>query len=87
MASTTTLDVQVNLGERITGTAEQTTETEQCSSTSIQLVQLSTPSNIPGVSMVRNTEDSEDHWSCRTDKRIGEMWFHLDTAGSATYTP
>ena len=36
--------------------------------------------------MVRNTGDSEDHWSCRTDKRIREMWLYLNTAGSTTYT-
>ena len=30
-------------------------ETEQCGSTSVQLVQLHTHSNIPDVSMVRNT--------------------------------
>ena len=30
-------------------------ETEQCGSTSVQLVQLPTHSNIPDVSMVRNT--------------------------------
>ena len=57
-ASTTTLDVRVNPVERITGTVEQTIESELCSSTSIQLVQLPTHSNIPGVSMVRNTGDS-----------------------------
>ena len=34
---------------------------ERCGPTSTQLVQLSTPSNIPGVPMVRNTGDSEDH--------------------------
>jgi len=39
----------------------------------IQLVQLLTPSNIPGVSMVRNTGDSEDHWNCRTNNRIRVM--------------
>ena len=61
MASTTSLDVRVDPVDRITGTAEQTTETEQCISTLIQLVQLATPSNIPGVSMVRNTGDSEDN--------------------------
>ena len=86
MASTTTLDVRVNPVERITGVVEQTRESERCGSTSTQLVQLSTPSNTPGVSMVRNTGDSEDHWSCRTDKRIREMWFHLNTASSTTYT-
>ena len=36
-------------------------ETEQCGSTSVQLVQLPTRSNIPGVSMIGNTGDSEDH--------------------------
>jgi len=36
-------------------------ETEQCGSTSVQLVQLPTQSNIPGVSRIRNTGDSEDH--------------------------
>ena len=48
--------------QRITGTVEQTIESEQCSSTSIQLVQLPTHSNIPGVSMVINTGDSEDQY-------------------------
>ena len=48
---------------RNTGTVEQTIETEQGSSTSIQMVQLPTHSNIPGVSMVINTGDSEDHWN------------------------
>ena len=33
------------------------------------------------------TGNSEDHWSFRTDKRIREMWFHLNTASSTTYTP
>ena len=46
---------------RIAGTIEWIIESEQCSSTSIQLVQLPTLSNIPGVSMVRNTVDSEDN--------------------------
>ena len=69
-ASPTTLDIRVNPVERITGTVEQTAESEQCSSTSIQLVQLPTHTNIPGVPMVRNTGDSEDHWNCRTDNRI-----------------
>ena len=36
-------------------------ETEQCGSTSVQLVQLPTLSNISGVSRIRNTGDSEDH--------------------------
>ena len=36
-------------------------ETEQCGSTSVQLVQLPTQSNIPGVSRIRNTGDSENH--------------------------
>ena len=38
---------------RIAGIVEWIIESEQCSSTSIQLVQLPTPSNISGVSMVR----------------------------------
>ena len=46
---------------RIAGTVERTIESDQCSSTSIQLVQLPTPSNIPGVSMVRSTGDLEDN--------------------------
>ena len=62
MASTTTLDVRVNPVGRITETVEQTTDPEQCSSTSVQLVQLPTCSNALGVSMVRNTEDSEDQY-------------------------
>ena len=60
MASTTTLDVRVNPVERITGIVEQTTDPEQCSSTSVQLDQLPTCSNAPGVSMERNTGDSGD---------------------------
>ena len=48
--------------QRITGAVEQTRESERCSSTSIQLVQLPTHSNIPGVSMVINTGDSEDQY-------------------------
>ena len=38
-----------------------TVESEICGSTSTQLVQLPTHSNIPGVSMIWNTGDSEDH--------------------------
>ena len=72
-ASTTTLDVRVDPVEKITGTVEQTRESERCGSSSTQLVQLSTPSNTPGVSMVRNTGDSEDHWNCRTNNRIRVM--------------
>ena len=62
MASTTTLDVRVNPVGRITETVEQTTDPERCSSTSVQLVQLPTCSNAPGVSMERNTGDSEDQY-------------------------
>ena len=62
MASTTTLDVRVDPVERITGTVEQTTESEQCSSTSIQLVQLPTHSMLVMLVMVRNTGDSEDQY-------------------------
>ena len=61
MASATTLDVRVNPVEKIIGDVEQTIETERCGSTSTQLVQLPTYSNIPGVSMVRNSGDSEYH--------------------------
>ena len=61
-ASTTTLDVRVDPVEKITGAVEQTRESERCGSSSTQLVQLSTPSNIPGVSMVRNTGDLEDQY-------------------------
>ena len=35
--------------------------------------------------MIRNTGDSEDHQSYRTDKRIREMQSHLYTAGSTTH--
>ncbi|XP_023324157.1 probable peroxisomal acyl-coenzyme A oxidase 1 [Eurytemora carolleeae] len=51
------LDITVQLrkaltiGTRNAGAVEQTRESERCSSTSIQLVQLPTQSNIPGVSM------------------------------------
>ena len=34
---------------------------------------IPTSSNIPVVSMVRNTGDSEDHWNCRTNNRIRVM--------------
>ena len=50
-----------------------TIKSEICGSTSTQLVQLSTPFNIPGVSMVRNTGDSEDYWNFRIDNRIRSM--------------
>ena len=62
MASTTTLDIRVNPVERTTGTVEQTRESERCSPTTVQLVQLPTCSNTPGVSMVRNTGDPEDQY-------------------------
>ena len=62
MASTTTLDIRVNPVERTTGIVEQTRESERCSSTTIQLVQLPTCSNTPGASMVRNTGDPEDQY-------------------------
>ena len=58
MASTTTLDVRLNPVERITGTVEQTTDPERCSFTSVQLVQLPTCSNTPGVTRERSTGDS-----------------------------
>ena len=58
MASTTTLDVRLNTVERITGTVEKTTDPERCSSTSVQLVQLPTCSNTPGVTRERSTGDS-----------------------------
>ena len=48
--------------QRITRAVEQTRESERCGSTSTQLVQLSTPFDIPGASMVRNTGDSEDQY-------------------------
>ena len=60
-ASTTTLDIRVNPVERIIGDVEQTIETERCGSTSTQLVQLPTHSDVPGVSMVRDIGDSEYH--------------------------
>ena len=71
---------------RIAGTIEWIIESEQCSSPSIQLVQLPKPSNIPGVSMVRNTGDSEDCWNYRMDNKIRAMQFHLYTAGLTPYT-
>ena len=43
---------------KITEDTEQTIEPEQCSSTSVQLVQLPTQPNAPGVSMDRNTGDT-----------------------------
>ena len=68
--------------QRITRAIEQTRESERCGSTSIQLVQLPTHSDIPGVPMVRNTGGSEDCWNYRMDNRIRAMQFHLYTAGS-----
>ena len=47
-ASTTTLDVRVNPVEKINGAVEQTIETERCGSTSTQLFQLPTHSDVPG---------------------------------------
>ena len=47
---------------KITEDGEQTIEPERCSSTSVQWVQLPNQSNAPGVSMDRNTGDSEDQY-------------------------
>ena len=48
--------------QRIAGTVERTIESKQCSSTSIQLVQLPTHSMLVMLVMVRNTGDSEDQY-------------------------
>ena len=53
-------------------------ETEQCGSTSVQLVQLPTHSNIPDVSMVRKTGAVEQ---TRESERCSSY-----TAGSTTHT-
>ena len=55
-------------------------EAEQCGSTSVQLVQLPTHSDTPGVSMMSNTG------AVGQTSRIRDMWFHLSTAGSTTHT-
>ena len=62
-----------NVSDRITRAIKQTRESERCSSTSIQLVQLPTQSNIPGASMVRHTGDSEYRWYYRADNGIRAM--------------
>ena len=49
--------------QKITKAIEQTSESERCSPTSIQLVKLPTQSNILGVSMVINTGNSERAWT------------------------
>ena len=64
--------------QRITGTVEQTIESEQSSSTSIQLVQLPTHSNVPGVSMVINTGDSEDQYRPMTPSEEEIMRIYED---------
>ena len=51
-----TLDIRVDPIERVTGIIEQIMDPEQCSSTSVQLVQLPTHSNAPGVSMIETLE-------------------------------
>ena len=53
-----TLDTRVDPIERVTGIIEQIMDLERCSSTSVQLVQLPTQPNAPGVSMDRNTGDT-----------------------------
>jgi len=53
-------------------------ETEQCGSTSVQLVQLPTHSNIPDVSMVRNTGDSEDQYRPMTPGKEEIMRIYED---------
>ena len=45
-----TLDIRVDPIERVTGIIEQIMDPERCSSTSVQLVQLSTQPIAPGVS-------------------------------------
>ena len=57
--NSTTLEIRVDPMERVIGIIEQTMDPERCSSTSIQLVQLPTHSNAPGVSMDRNNEPEE----------------------------
>ena len=53
-----TLDIRVDPIERVTGIIEQIMDPEQCSSTSVQLVQLPTQPIAPGVSIERNTGDT-----------------------------
>ena len=77
-ASTTTLEVRVDPVEKITGTVEQTRGSERCGSSSTQPVQLSTPSVIPGVSMVRNTGGLEDQCRPITQGEEDIMRIHED---------
>ena len=51
-------------------------ETEQCGSTSVQLVQLPTHSNIPDVSMVRNTGTVEQTIETEQCGSHQYNWFH-----------
>ena len=51
-----TLDTQVDPIERVTGVIKQIMDPEQCSSTSVQLVQLPTQPIAPGVSMIETLE-------------------------------
>ena len=61
-ASTTTVETRANPVERITVTAEQTTETKRCGSSLAQPVQLPPPPVTPVVSMVRDTGSLEDQY-------------------------
>ena len=72
---------QINIMEG-TDTMDETnrSETKQCGSTSVQLVQLPTHSNIPDVSMVRNTgavEQTRESERCSsTSKQLVQLPTH-----------
>ena len=63
---------------------ENRIESERCSSTSIQLVQLPTHSNTPGVSIERNTGDSEDQYRPMTPGEEEIMRIYKDEIYQAT---
>ena len=60
-------------------------ETEQCGSTSVQLVQLPTHSNIPDVSMVRNTGTVEQR--IETEQCAGSTSVQLIQLHTHSNTP
>ena len=59
--------------QKITRAIEKTRESERCSPTSIQLVQLPTHSHILGVSMVIKTGDSERAWTADMEDTADTM--------------
>ena len=77
-ASTTTLEVRVDPVEKITGAVEQTRGSERCGSSSTQPAQLSTPSVITVVSMIRNTGGLEDQYRPMTPGEEEIMRIHED---------